>query len=82
MQTRRIMSRAEAQGRRVGKRVVVRGSLRLRVSAREGFGCGRRPRWDLRGFKKELDSHVRRNDRIVARARPISSASLCVLRAF
>jgi hypothetical protein len=42
------MSRAEAQGRRVGKMVVVLWSLRLRVSAREGFSCGRRPHWALR----------------------------------
>jgi hypothetical protein len=32
----------------VGKRVVVLWSLRLRVSAREGFSCGRRPHWALR----------------------------------
>lgn len=39
------MSRAETLGRWVGKAVVVLRSLRLRVSARGDFGCGRRPRW-------------------------------------
>jgi hypothetical protein len=39
----RTMSRAETPGRRVEERVVVLGSLRPRVSARESFGCGRRP---------------------------------------
>jgi hypothetical protein len=32
------VSRAEAQGRRVGKRAALLWSLRLRVSAREGLG--------------------------------------------
>jgi hypothetical protein len=58
MQARRVMPSAEAQGRRVGKMVVVLRSLRLRVSARESLRLRAEAALDQYLFKSCLPAQI------------------------